>query len=206
MDALSTQISSRSFDKVKRGFDPGAVTSYLAKLGDQVAKLEDELRVARKRIQDLQHRTKDVSAADTVVRTAFLAAADSKAKLIEEAEVKARQIIQDAEMRAAQLGGNTGSAEAEALLLEARRRLEDSERAALARREQAEREAQEIIAAAKERVADTAPTVDEGGASQAADELSRLVETLGSLKEAARQGLEEAASLEADIEAVIADH
>lgn len=205
MDAMSTQIASRRFDIVKRGYDPGAVSSYLAKIGDQVAKLEDELRVARKRIQDLEHRTKDVSAADTVVRTAFLAAADSKAKLIEEAEARARQIIEEAERRAAQLGGASGSAEAESLLLEARRRLEDSERAALARREQAEREAEQIIAAAKQRVAESPPSTDERVASEAADELSRLVATLGSLKDAARQGLEQAASLEADIEAVIAE-
>jgi hypothetical protein len=75
----------------------------------------------------------------------------------------------------------------------------------LATRERAEREAAEIIAAAKERVAtDAAPT--EGQASAAADELSRLVETLGTLKDAARHGLAQAASLEADIESVIAEH
>jgi DivIVA domain-containing protein len=209
MDALSTQIASRSFDTVKRGYDTAAVDSYLAKLGDQVGKLEDEVRVARKHIQQLEHRAKDASAADTVVRTAFLAAAESKAKLIEEAEAKARQIIAAAEAQAAQVvqaqaGAAGGSAEVESLLNEARRKLDESERAAAARREQAEREAAEIIAVAEARVARSTATGDEG-ASGAADELSRLVATLGSLKEAARQGLEQAATLEADIESVIAE-
>jgi DivIVA domain-containing protein len=206
MDALSTQISSRRFETVKRGYDQDGVDSYLAKIGDQVGKLEDALRVARTRIEDLEHAAKDVSTADTVVRTAFLAAAESKAKLIAEAESKAKDIVEDAEVRAAQLGGTSGSPQAEALLLEARRRLEESERDAVARREQAEREAAEIIAAAKAKVAGAANGESEGEASEAADELSRLVETLGSLKEAARQGLAQAASLEADIEAVIAEH
>lgn len=206
MDAMSTQIASRTFDTVKRGYDKSAVDAYLARIGDQVGKLEDELRVARKHIQQLEHRAKDVSAADTVVRTAFLAAAESKAKLIEEAEAKADQIVAAAEARAAQVGGASGASEVESLLLEARRRLEESERAAVARREQAEREAAEIIAAAEARVARAGAPVADEHASEAADELSRLVETLGSLKEAARQGLEQAASLEADIESVIAEH
>lgn len=204
MDALSSQIASKRFDVVKRGYEPAAVDSYLARIGEQVAKTEDALRVARTRIEALEHRTRDVSAADTVVRTAFLAAADSKAKLIEEAQAKADQIIAEAEQRAAQLGGTSGSPELESLLLEARRRLEESERAALARREQAEREAAEIIARAKAK-AGRADEKDVPDAAAAADELSRLVATLGSLKEAARQGLQEAASLEADIEAVISE-
>ena len=206
MDALSTQIASRTFNTVRRGYEPGSVDAYLEKIGEQIAKLEDEIRVGRKRIEVLELRTKDVPDADTVVRTAFLAAAASKAKLIAEAEARAREIIADAKRYAASLNPSNSDREAESLLFEARRRLEESERSAMARREQAEREAAEIISAARSRVLGSG-TPDRGeDPGDAADELSRLVETLGSLKEAARQGLERAVSLEADIEAVIAEH
>ena len=206
MDALSTQIESRSFKIVKRGYESAAVDSYLEKIGDQVAKLEDSLRVARSRIADLEHRTKDVGDADTVVRTAFLAAAESKAKLIAEAQARADEIISDARFAAAAVSGPGAAEEAQSLLLEAQRRLDESERLAMARREEAEREAAEILATARTRVATSATEPSGQDASEAADELSRLVETLGSLKKAARSGLEQAASLEADIEAVIAEH
>lgn len=206
MDTLSTQIASRTFDIVKRGYEPGAVDAYLRKIGDQVGKLEDAIRVGRKHVEALELRTKDVGDADTVVRTAFLAAAESKAKLIAEAETRASEIIADAKRHAATLGAVSADTEAESLLFEARRRLEESERSAMARREQAEREAAEIISAARSRLSEPMAPSSGEDIGDAADELGRLVEKLGSLKEAARQGLEQAASLGADIEAAIADH
>lgn len=205
MDALSTQIASRKFETVKRGYDPAVIDAYLSKIGDQVAKLEDSLRVARSRIEDLEHQTRDVRDADTVVQTAFLAAAEAKARLIAEAEAKAAQIIAQAESRAAAMDKpNLVTDEADSLLREARRRLEESERHATARRLEAEQEAARIISAAKDRVVgiDAPPTDDPAAA---ADELNRLVETLGSLKKVARQGLEQAENLGAEIEAVIGE-
>jgi DivIVA domain-containing protein len=206
MDALSTQISSRKFDSVKRGYEPAAVDAYLAKIGDQVGKLEDALRAARSRIEDLERRTRDVNQADTVVRTAFLAAADAKARLIAEAEVKATDIIAAAESRAAAASSADARVEVESMLLEARRRLEESERHALALRTEAEREAAAIVAAAQAKASAGGPGSSQGEATAAADELSRLVDTLGSLKEAARKGVDEAAALGADIELVVGEH
>lgn len=207
MDALSTRVASRKFETVKRGYDPQAVDSWLSKVGDEVAKLEDALRVARSQVDDLERRTRKVSNADTVVSTAFLAAADSKAKLIAEAEERARDIIAAAEQRAAMLAGGSGEPDrnVEEMLREAKLRLEESERFATARRAEAEREAAAIIEAAKQRVAETEGATPDHEADAAADELGRLVQTLGSLKEAARKGLEEVASLDADIDAVIGD-
>jgi cell division septum initiation protein DivIVA len=206
MDAMSTQIASRKFDIVRRGYESGAVDSYLAKIGDQFGKLEDSLRVARSKIEDLERRTRDLDTADTVVRTTFLAAAEAKAKLIAEAEEKARDIIASAESRAASMSAVNSSGEAESVLLEARRRLEESERHALALRTEAEREAAAIVASAKARVSDDGTRSMGGDATAAADELSRLVETLGSLKEASGQGLDQAVSLAADIELVVGEH
>jgi len=201
MDTLSTQIASRSFDKVRRGYDPRTVDAYLSDLGDQVAKLENSLRVARSRITTFEHQTRDVRDADTVVSTAFLAAADAKAKLIEEGQARAAEIIAEAEKSAATIG----TAEAESMLREARRRLEESERDASTRREEAEREAAAIITQARTRLSVTGASPPGTDPAAAADELERLVATLGALKEAAREGLEQAASLEADIEAVVAE-
>ncbi len=205
MDALSTQIALKKFDTVRRGYDPRRIDAYLSDLGDQVAKLEDALRVARSRIVTLEHQARDVRDADTVVSTAFLAAADAKAKLIEEGQARAAEIVADAQRRAATIdGGGTGTDEAESLLREARRRLEESEHDAATRREEAEREAAAIIAQAKARLSEAGASPTTTDPAAAADELERLVATLGELKEAAREGLEQASSLEADIEAIVA--
>lgn len=186
MDALSTQIGSRKFPSARKGYDPAAVDSWLQKVGDLVAKLEDELRVARSRIEALERQTRDVKEADAVVQTAFLAAAESKAKLMAEAEAKASELIAQAEARAALMTerSHTGAvADAEALLVEARRKLEESERQAEARRAAAEEEAARIIEAARRRSEtrgdDAAGTAEEAGA-----ELQRLMDTLGALRQA----------------------
>ncbi len=192
MDALSTQVASRKFAVTRKGYDPAKVDAYLTKVGDLVAKLEDELRVARSRIDALERQSRDVRDADTVVKTAFLAAAEAKSKLMAEAEHKAERI---AGSTAAEAAGD----EASLLLLQAKQHLEDSERRATERRMEAEHEAMAIIDDARSRAsAGTAPGTE---VAEAADELQKLMETLGALKETARDGLEQVASIEADIDA-----
>ena len=206
MDTLSMQIASRRFDTVKRGYDQRTVDTYLSKLGDQVATLEDALRAARSHVETLEHRTRDVRDADTVVKTAFLAAAEAKAKLIEEGRAKAAEIIAEAEKSAVMIrAAGESSDEAESMLREARLRVEESQRDAVIRREEAEREAAAIISAAKARVSAADSPYSGSGSAAAADELESLVATLGALKEAAREGLEQTASLEADIAAAVGE-
>ena len=177
-------------------------------VGDQVAKLEDDLRVTRSRVDALEKQSRDVRDADTVVKTAFLAAADSKAKLISHAEDKAAAIIAEAEAAAERMvesaASDAAGEEATALLEEAERLLEEAERQAAARREEAERDAIAIIEAARSRVAGFDKEVA-ADVSEAAEELQRLMTTLGALKETARDGLQQVASIEADIDAVVAE-
>lgn len=203
MDALSTQVASRKFAVTRKGYDPAKVDAYLTKVGDLVAKLEDELRVARSRIDALERQSRDVRDADTVVKTAFLAAAEAKSKLMAEAEAKAASIIAEAEHKAERIAASTAveaaGDEASLLLLQAKQHLEDSERRATERRMEAEHEAMAIIDDARSRAsAGTAPGTE---VAEAADELQKLMETLGALKETARDGLEQVASIEADIDA-----
>ena len=208
MDAVSTQLTSKRFETVRKGDDSRAVDAYLAKVGDQVAKLEDELRVTRSRVDALEKQSRDVRDADTVVKTAFLAAANSKAKLISHAEDKAAAIIAEAEAAAERMvesaASDAAGEEATALLEEAERLLEEAERQAAARREEAERDAIAIIEAARSRVAGFDKEVA-ADVSEAAEELQRLMTTLGALKETARDGLQQVASIEADIDAVVAE-
>jgi cell division initiation protein len=205
MDALSTQIASRTFDTVKRGYDKRAVDAYLTRLGEQVGKLEDELRVVRSRLEVVEKQTRDVRDADTIVKTAFLAAAESKAKLIAEAESTATEIISAAEQRAetiAPVASTTSGEDAAAILLEAKRRLEDSERQARVRREEAELEARAIIASAKARVAEGGDEFSREETAAAAEELKHLVEALGALKEAAGS-LGRAEKPSSDVESIV---
>ena len=76
-------------------------------------------------------------------------------------------------------------------------------RLAVARRQEAEREAAGIIAAAHDRA--SGGNDPEPDSAAAAEELNRLVETLGTLKETALQGLEQVESLGDDIEAVVGE-
>ena len=103
MDSLASRITGTEFPLVKKGYDPDAVDTFIESISKSVVGLEEELSVAKAKAAKLEDRLRSTSDADTVVQTAFLAAAEAKAKLLQEAEARGAEIIAAAEARAAEI-------------------------------------------------------------------------------------------------------
>jgi DivIVA domain-containing protein len=199
MDSLSTQVASHEFPTAKRGYDPAAVDGYLRTLGREISKLEGELSVTRTKLSALEKRIKDNRDADTVVSTAFLAAAESKRKLLEDAEHRAAQMIAEAEAAVAGIKPPSNEEldalrdEAEQILNRARRHLSESREEADRTLREAKQQAEEIVSEARRHalsaVRDGQSEV-EGNVDAVRDELQRLVLMLRSLKSAVREGFD----------------
>ena len=199
MDSLSTRVASQEFPTAKRGYDPAAVDAYLSSLGREISKLEGELSATRTKLVALEKRIKDNKDADTVVSTAFLAAAESKRKLLEDAEQRAAQMIADAEAAVANIKPPSNEEldglrdEAEQILNRARRHLAESRDEANRMLLEAKEEADEILGEARRSALSAVrdgQSEMEGDVDAVRDELQRLVLMLRSLKAAVREGFD----------------
>jgi DivIVA domain-containing protein len=199
MDLLSTRVASHEFPTTKRGYDPAAVDAYLRALGREVSKLEGELSVTRTKLSSLEKRLKDNKDADTVVSTAFLAAAESKRKLLEDAEQRAAQMIAEAEAAVADIKPPSNEEldelrdEAEQILNRARRHLSESRDEADRMLSEAKEEADEVLGEARRSALSAVRNGQsevEGNVDAVRDELQRLVLMLRSLKSAVREGFD----------------
>ena len=194
---LSTELTQHDFTTVKKGgYDPGVVDDYLEDASFQVARLEEQLKIARTRIAEFEKRIQGDEDAETVVQTAFLAAAEVKAKMLEEAEAKAAEIVAGAEITA---GGSSDvdglRQEATEILMLAKTKLEDSEAEAQRRIDAAEQQADEILTMARRQaltpVGESQAGLD-GQLNDAREELQRLVFMIRSLKSLVREGFSDA--------------
>ncbi|MCP3974883.1 MAG: hypothetical protein GY720_10360 [bacterium] len=141
---LSDQLVEVDFEQVRRGYDPIAVTSFLAKLSEQARRLEGEVANANARFNALERRMQDSDTNKHSVSAAFVAAADAKQALLADAERKATRILDKARDQAARLSGphddlEQSRSEIADLMMTAKRRLDN-----------AETEAAQIISDAKE--------------------------------------------------------
>ncbi len=141
---LSDKLVETDFEQVRRGYDPIAVTSFLNKLSEQARALEAELANANARANALERRLNERETNKSQVSAAFVAAADAKQALLADAERQANRILERARDQAAQLSGphqdiESSRREIADLMLQAQRKLNN-----------AEAEAAEIVAAAKE--------------------------------------------------------
>lgn len=140
---LSDKLRESDFEVVRRGYDPIAVSSFLTKLSEQARRLEAELANANARANALDRRLEERATNKQQVSAAFVAAADAKQALLEDAERQASRIIERAREQASRLSGPHEDVEQSRLqvaemMLQAKRRLSN-----------AEAEAAEIVEAAK---------------------------------------------------------
>lgn len=214
MDPLSSKITTRAFTTVKRGYDPAEVDAHLRDVAARVASLEDELSRAHAKVVGLEKRVQGDRDADTVVQTAFLAAAEAKAKLLQEARARADEIIASAEARAGAAVGDPGAAvtaaraEAERMLLEAQRHAEALEADIAGRRREAEAEIAAMVAdarAAGGHVDRAALEAIDDEIDEAREKLHRIVWLLRTLKEAVRDGIDLAETTVPELQVVLDD-
>ncbi|MDJ0790878.1 MAG: DivIVA domain-containing protein [Acidimicrobiia bacterium] len=157
MQTIAQRIRSKEFARGRRGFDSDEVTNFLATVADEVEELEAELRRETVRANALERRVQSPEEAEGNLEAAFLAAAETKQKLIDEAQERAREIIIDAREEADRLvegprnEARRAQEESSAILLQAKERLESAQREAAAIEERARAEAAQLEADSAER-------------------------------------------------------
>lgn len=211
MDSLASRVTGAEFPLVKRGYDPNAVDTFIETISKGVVALEEELSVAKAKAAKLEERLRATSDADTVVQTAFLAAAEAKAKLLHEAEARGGEIIAAAEAKAAEIAGGItaadGSPDAAVAIEHARERAREIEEQAVALLEEARREAEGLVTDAQ-RVASGIDLDDDPmvlRADAAREELHRIMWLLKTVKQAVHTGLVAAQEDAPELELVLND-
>jgi len=127
MDARPPENTPRRFDVTLRGYDTRQVDEHVAQLEAKVTELHDRLRAAGIRTQALQKRLSAPQEAEEAIGAAYIAAAEAKHRLLEQAQLKADAIIEEANQHAQRLAGTDtarritdADAEAQRIVHEAR--------------------------------------------------------------------------------------
>lgn len=208
MESLSSRVGAAEFPLVKRGYDPAAVDTFVTSVVKAAAALEEELAVAKAKASQLETKLRSKSDADTVVQTAFLAAAEAKSKLLQEAEARSAQIIAAAEARAAEIDATTAaSGDGSAAMSAAREHAARIEAEATRLLQEAQHEAESILTTARSGArsdgaanGEIAERIDE-----AREELHRIMWLLRTVKQAVHTGLEAAQAAAPEVRLVIED-
>ena len=157
MQSLTDQIRGREFARARRGFDEDEVADFLAKLADEVFELEADLRKEGVRANALERKIQAPLKAEVNVEAAFLAAAESKQQLLDEAQDRAEEMISNARGEVARLvevpkmEALRAQEESTAVLLQAKERLESASREAASIEERARSESTQLEAESAER-------------------------------------------------------
>lgn len=157
MQSLAQKIRAKEFARSRRGLESNEVTTFLEEIAGEVEELDAELRRETVRANALERRVQSPQNAEGNVEAAFLAAAETKQKLIDEAQERARQIIIEAREQAEELvsvpkeEARKSQEEGTAILLQARERLDAASREAAAIEERAHATAAQLEAVSAER-------------------------------------------------------
>ena len=214
MQPLSSATEAREFEIVRKGgYEPEQVDRFMARVARAALELEEQLNAAHAKIHSLERQIGETKGAEKSVGKAFIAAADAKHHLIEDAERRARDIMEKALSRAEDLETPRRELEArrrrvDELLAEAERSREAVDTEADGLLEAARRQADRIVSEARR---DALAAIDESKKEaedwvrQAHAEHQRVALMLRGLKAAVREMLD-SASVEHDaIKVVLAE-
>lgn len=157
MQSLTDQILKKEFTRSRKGLDTEEVTRFLDTLAESVSELEAELRREGVRANALERRVQAPQEAEGNLEAAFLAAAESRQHLLDEAQERAQTMITEARAEAAllvevpKLEAERAQKESAAILLQAKERLETATREASSIEERAKTEATQLEAESAER-------------------------------------------------------
>jgi len=210
---LSDQLRESDFEVVRRGYDPIAVASFLNKLSEQARQLEAALANANARVNALDRRLEERASNKNQVSAAFVAAADAKQALLEDAERQANRIIEKARDKASRLSGPHEDVEQSRLqvaelMLQAKRRLATAEAEAAEITEAAREQAESVTTRSR---TDALAAIE--GSKQEAEQLladaeneyRRVSLMLRGLKSAVREMIRAGESSHEEIAVVLAD-
>ena len=104
MDTLSSAVEARVFDEVKKGgYDREQVDRFMARVAEAALGLEERLTASHAKVRSLERQLDGTKDADRVVDAALLAATDSRDRILDDAERRARGIIANAQREADEL-------------------------------------------------------------------------------------------------------
>lgn len=195
---LSDKLVEAEFEQVRRGYDPIAVTSFLNKLSEQARLLESEVANANARVNALERRLGENESNKSQVSAAFVAAADAKQSLLEDAQRQAKRIIEKAQEQAHALGSphvdvEHSRREVADLLLQAQRKVAAAEQEAARIVEAAKTEAENLTARTRSQALSAvteSKTEAERLLAEAENEYRRVSLMLRGLKSAVRETIE----------------
>jgi len=157
MQPLTNQILNREFKQARKGYNTEEVGRFLESVAGQVTDLEAALRKEGVRANALERKLDAPSQVEGSVEAAFLAAAESKQHLLDEAQERVQQMITEARAEAAQLvkvpksEASRAQEESASILLQAQERLEAANREASSIEERAKSETAQLEADSAER-------------------------------------------------------
>lgn len=97
MDTLSAAVESRVFDVVRKsGYDAAQVDRFMRRVAEAALEIEEELTANHAKIQGLERQLGLTKNAEAAVGVAFMAAAETKDRLMEDAERRAHEIVERA--------------------------------------------------------------------------------------------------------------
>ncbi len=202
MDTLSSAVEARVFDVVKKGgYDQDQVDRFMERVADAALALEETLTASHATIRSLERQVENSKSAERAIDVAFVAASETRDRLIEDAEHRAEAILESARARAHDLSAPHRELEAERKTVdELRARIERTRRDAVAEAaslvEAARAQAQLITADARR---DALAALEESKKEandwieQAQAEHQRVTLMLRGLKAAVRDMLDDAA-------------
>lgn len=158
MKSVATTVETVQFEVVRRGYDTSSVDTFLTSLAAGITSLEDQLRQAQGKLASLEKEITEVREREADAQAAYVAAADAKQTLLEEAEARAAKLVRDAEQQAEAFSAPADAErirrDAESILLRAKKQLKAAERERTAAVSEAETRALQASDGADQLVAD----------------------------------------------------
>lgn len=134
-------IRRKTFQLMRRGFDPQEVGAYLEQLSAHVADLQQRATQAETRASGMEKDLADAKSAEEAVRLTMMAATQAKEEILAAAQEEAATLEKSSSKEAAEIR-RAAKEEADRVLNEARRE-------ALATLESSRNDAEEMLAAAR---------------------------------------------------------
>lgn len=103
MKLTSIDLKKQEFKKVMRGYDPVEVDTFLSMIAEELDELQRSNKELQNKLTEVQTQLQDYKSMEKTLQATLMQAQDVSAKSIENAKREGQLIIQDAELKAAQI-------------------------------------------------------------------------------------------------------
>lgn len=103
MKLTPLDIRKHEFSRKLRGYDPEEVRPFLEMVSQQWEELQEELRHAQDRVRELEHKMRHYERVEVALQEALEAAKSSATRTQAHAEERARLLVEEAELKAEQI-------------------------------------------------------------------------------------------------------